>query len=362
MKDGKIQLGLVGAAFIAEIHIESIQKNPFAECLAVASPSSAPAFAAKRGVPLHFSDYRDMLALPELDGVLICCPNHLHVEVTEAAAAAGKPIFCEKPLCMNLAEADRMAKAVRESGVQFFYAEELCFTPKYVRVKQLADEGALGRVYHLKQSEKHSGPHMPWFWDVDRSGGGVTLDMGCHAFAFFRWFLGRPQAVSVTAHMGTYVHADRTRGDDQAVILVEFEREDGSRVLCMAEESWAKLGGMDDRVEAFGTEGCAYADLMKGNAIDTFSRVGVGYAVEKADVSTGWTFTVFEESWNYGFPQEIDHFVEVVRGNAEPLVTVEDGKAALEMIFAAYASAGQGKRIDLPFSSDASKPIDLWKR
>jgi predicted dehydrogenase len=129
----------------------------------------------------------------------------------------------------------------------------------------------------------------------------------------------------------------------------------------MAEESWAKFGGMDDRVEVFGTEGCTYANLLQGNALQTFSSVGVGYAVEKADISTGWTYTIFEESWNYGFPQEINHFVEVVRGNVEPLVTVEDGRDTLEILFAAYASAGQGKRIDLPFQTEAKKPYDVWK-
>src|SRR5581483_12285543 len=76
--------------------------------------------------------------------------------------------------------------------VKLMYAEELCFTPKYVRLKRLVDEGALGRPYLVKQAEKHDGPHAPWFWDVGRSGGGVTLDMGCHAFEFFRWLLGKP--------------------------------------------------------------------------------------------------------------------------------------------------------------------------
>ncbi len=360
MKDGKVQLGFVGASFIADIHISSLAKNPFAECLAVASPHTAPEFARKHGVPHHYSDYREMLALPELDAVLVLCPNRLHVGVVEAAAA-GKHLFCEKPLCMNLAEADRMRRAVEASGVRFFYAEELCFTPKYLRAKQLADEGALGKVYHIKQSEKHSGPHMPWFWDVEQSGGGVTMDMGCHAFCFFRWFLDRAKAVSVSAEMGTYVHADKTRGDDQAVILVEFEREDGSRVMTMAEESWAKFGGMDDRVEVYGSEGVTYANLLMGNALQTFSAVGIGYAVEKADISVGWTHTVFEENWNYGFPQELDHFVEVVRGNATPRVTLDDAIATLEMILAAYASAGQGRRIALPFPTDAAKPIDLWR-
>ncbi|MES4793382.1 MAG: oxidoreductase, partial [Chloroflexota bacterium] len=70
---------------------------------------------------------------------------------------------------------------------------------------------------------KHDGPHAPWFWDVQRSGGGVTFDMGCHAVEFFRWLLDKRPARSVYAQMGTYVHADKTEGDDNAIIIVEFE-------------------------------------------------------------------------------------------------------------------------------------------
>src|SRR5207248_3464460 len=108
-----------------------------------------------------------------------------------------------------------------------------------VRAKQLVEEGALGEVYLVKQSEKHNGPHSDWFWDVSRSGGGVTLDMGCHAFEFFRWILGKRAARSVNAQMGTYVHRDRTEGDDNAFVLVEFEGD----AVGLAEESWAKPGG-----------------------------------------------------------------------------------------------------------------------
>ena len=100
------------------------------------------------------------------------------------------------------------------------YAEELCFTPKYVRLKQLVDEGALGTVHLVKQAEKHDGPHADWFWDVQRSGGGVTMDMGCHAIEFFRWMLGgqggKARSRASMPQMGTYVHGDRTEGDDNA--------------------------------------------------------------------------------------------------------------------------------------------------
>ena len=103
------------------------------------------------------------------------------------------------------------------------YAEELCFAPKYERVRQLVKEGAVGDVYMLKQLEKHSGPHSDWFWDVDQSGGGVLMDMGCHAFGWFRWMLGgNPGVKSVWATMDTVraqgPHARRRqRGRDRRV-------------------------------------------------------------------------------------------------------------------------------------------------
>ena len=208
----------------------------------------------------------------------------------------------------------------------------------------------------LKQSEKHDGPHSPWFWDVEKSGGGVTLDMGCHAFEFFRWMLGKPKALSVYAEMDTYVHKDKTKGDDNAVIIVNFE----GGVTCVAEESWAKPGGMDDRAEVYGSRGVAYADLLHGNAIETYSMDGYGYAVEKAGSTKGWSFTIYEEAWNYGFPQEFEHFVDCVANDKQPMETGEDGKAVLEIIFAAYQSAGTGKKVPLPFRTKADKPYKLW--
>jgi predicted dehydrogenase len=249
-----------------------------------------------------------------------------------------------------------MIDACKNAGVKLMYAEELCFAPKYVRAKQLVDEGALGKVYLVKQCEKHFGPHADWFWDVDRSGGGVLLDMGCHGIEFARWILGRPQATSVYAHCATFVHKDKTRGDDNAIVIVEFEGD----AMALIEESWARQGGMDDRAEIYGNKGVTYADLLHGSALETYSEVGYGYAVEKAATTQGWTFTMYEEIWNYGFPQEMQHFVDSVRNDTPPAVTGEDGKAVLEIIFAAYASAGQGRKIPLPFATDANRPIDLW--
>jgi len=290
--------------------------------------------------------------------VVIGVPNFLHCDITLKAAKAGKHVVVEKPLCMNLAEADRMIEACKRANVKLMYAEELCFTPKYVRLKGLLDEGALGKPVLLKQSEKHDGPHADHFWDVERSGGGVTMDMGCHAIEFFRWLNGRTPITTVYAQMSTSVHTTRTQGDDNAIIILEF----ANGVIAIAEESWTKLGGMDDRAEIHGSEGVAYADVLQGNSIQTYSRRGVGYAVEKAGITTGWSFTMYEEIWNYGFPREFEHFVDCVKHDKPPRVTGEDGRAVLEVIFAAYESAGTGRKVRLPFETDVDKPYKLWKK
>jgi myo-inositol 2-dehydrogenase / D-chiro-inositol 1-dehydrogenase len=356
----KVKVGLIGSQFISTIHAESLKKVAEAEIVAVMSPteSHVAAFAQKFGIPRYFTSLDEMLALQDLDMIVIGAPNNLHRDITLKAAAAGKHIVVEKPLCMNIAEADQMIEACKKANVKLMYAEELCFTPKYVRLKGLLDEGALGKPVLLKQSEKHDGPHADHFWDVERSGGGVTMDMGCHAIQFFRWLNGNNPIKSVYAQMSTSVHTDKTKGDDNAILIFEFE----NGVIAVAEESWTKLGGMDDRAEIHGSEGVAYADVLHGNSIQTYSTKGVGYAVEKAGNTVGWSFTIYEEIWNYGFPQEFEHFVDCVQNNKQPLVTGEDGRAVLEAIYAAYESAGTGKKVMLPFKTDADKPYKLWKK
>lgn len=356
-----VKVGLIGSGFVADIHAHAIREFvPNAEVIAVASPTPGKAsqFARERNIPHAFEDYREMLRMSELDMITLSLPNDLHCEATLAAAAAGKHVVCEKPLCRTLEEADRMIDACKKSGVLLLYAEELLFAPKYVRAKKLVDEGALGTAFLVKQWEEHYGPHSAWFYDVNRSGGGVMLDMGCHSIEYARWVFGKQPVKSVYAQLGTYVHGDKTIGEDHAVVIVEYE---GGQIG-LAENSWAKPGGVDDRAEIYGTKGHTRADLLRGNALTTYSDVGYGYATEKMDTTTGWTFTMFEEIWNYGFPQEMQHFVNCVLGKEEPIETGEDGREVLKIILAAYQSAGEGRKIEFPYTPPVfERPIDLWK-
>jgi predicted dehydrogenase len=279
--------------------------------------------------------------------------------MTTDIARSGKHVVCEKPLCMTLDEADEMIDTCRRAGVLLLYAEELFFTPKYVRAKEMADQGAFGRLYLVKQSEKHFGPHSPWFWDMEQAGGGALMDLGCHGIAFCYWFLDRPAIRSVYCHLTTDVHGDKTTGEDNAICILEFE----NGATGLVENSWAKRGGMDDRVEVFGDGGLTYANLHMGNALPTYSERGYGYAVEKAPGTAGWSYPVYEEHWNYGIPQEMRHFARCVRGKETPIATGEDGRVVLEALCAGYASAREGRRIDLPFRpAGVKRPVDLWRQ
>ena len=116
----------------------------------------------------------------------------------------------------------------------------------------------------------------------------------------------------------------------------------------MIENSWAKGGGVDDRCEVYGKKGHTRADLLRGSSLLTYSEEGYGYAVEKAGVTRGYTFTMFEEIWNYGFPQEMQHFVNCVLGKETCMETGEDGREVLKIMYAAYQSAGEGRKIEWP--------------
>jgi predicted dehydrogenase len=360
--DSKVGIGIIGSRFQADCIAASVKMMPDeAEVVAVASPTpgNAEAFAKRHGIRGYYTDHRELLRDPRVELIHISAPNYAHARLTIDAARAGKHVVCEKPLCVTLEEADAMIDACAKASVLLLYAEELFFAPKYVKAKQMADEGAFGRIHLVKQGEKHSGPHADWFWDVDKSGGGALMDLGCHGIAFCWWFLGKPNVKSVYSQLSTQVHSDRTDGDDEAVTIIEFE----GGAIGVVENSWNRPGGMDDSIEIFGDKGQTYADMLMGNALPTYSEVGFGYAVEKASSTRGWTYPVFEEHWNYGFPQEMRHFARCVRGKETPISDGETGRVVQEVLYAAYASAGRGSKVNMPFHpKGVAKPIDLWKK
>src|SRR6185295_16067083 len=141
----KTKVALLGAGFIADIHIESYHRFvPDAEVVAIYTrdPKRAVAFAKKHRIKRAFSDLNKAIKESGCDVVDVCLPNFLHHRAVMTAAKAGKHVIIEKPLCLTLEDADEMIAACRKAKVKLMYAEELCFAPKYERVRKLVREGA----------------------------------------------------------------------------------------------------------------------------------------------------------------------------------------------------------------------------
>src|SRR5579862_10012054 len=133
---GKVKVGIIGSGFEADIHAASFKIMPEeAEVVAVASPTPGhpEALAKKYGIPRVFHDYRKMLKEKDNEMVTINAPNALHCQMTRDIALSGKHVVCEKPLAMTLEECDEMIDVCKKQGVQLGYAEELFFTPKYLK-------------------------------------------------------------------------------------------------------------------------------------------------------------------------------------------------------------------------------------
>src|SRR2546428_2682699 len=206
MGNGRVKVGIIGSQFQADIQAASFQIMPHdAEVVAVASPTpgNAAELAKKFGIPRAYTDYREMLKERDIEMVTIAAPNSLHAQMTKDIAAAGKHIVCEKPLAMTIAEGEEMIAVAKRHGVLLMYGEELFFTPKYLKAKEMADAGGVGKIHLVKQNEKNFGPHNPWVLDVNRSRGGALMDLGCHGIAVFYLFFGGSPVQNFFLSLGT---------------------------------------------------------------------------------------------------------------------------------------------------------------
>jgi len=352
-----IGVGIVGSGFIAQVHLDALRTVQDCEVVAVADVDSnrGKAFAQGNKVQGFYTGHRAMLEDDAVDAVVVCVPNCFHAEVTLDALESGRHVICEKPLALTLEDGERMLATAEDKGLVLGYAEELCFVPKFEKVKEMVVSGGIGKPYLVRQCEKHEGPYSPWFWKEKEAGGGILMDMGCHSISCIHWVLGKPRVKSVYAQMGTFLHGEITKEEDHVIIIMEFE--DGS--IGQAEASWALKGGMDSTLEVFGTEGVVYADLLKGMGLKAFTEDGFP---SMPDQGRGWIQPGYEMSWNNGYPQEDRHFIECMRTGRTPSQSGRDGIDILEIILAAYHSAGIGQKVKLPFRpKDIGVPVHLWQ-
>ncbi len=205
MKNGKLQIGLIGAGGIAKgVHLPGWKKIKEAEVVAVAdiNKDAAQAVADEHGIPHVFTDFRDLIKL-DLDAVDICTPNKFHTPATLAALNAGQHVLCEKPLAVTTAEIRQMGKLADRKKLVLMTGQHMRFLAHSQAVKKWAETGALGDVYHARVRAMRRAwiPCSPGFLDPKLSGGGPCMDIGVHALDNCLWVMGdaKPVRVSGTA-------------------------------------------------------------------------------------------------------------------------------------------------------------------
>ena len=161
----RIRTAVIGAGFIGPAHVEAVRRLGCADVMVLAEvdPAVAEKKARMLGLSRFTSNIDEVLSDPDIDVVHVCTPNDLHYPVSKKALEAGKHVVCEKPLARTLADAREMLDAAERAGIKLMYAELICFAPRYMRAKELMDEGAFGRVFQIKHGESHYGPHSDWF-------------------------------------------------------------------------------------------------------------------------------------------------------------------------------------------------------
>jgi predicted dehydrogenase len=337
-----VNIAMLGSGFVAEFYMQGLANVNGQQVVVNYSRSSKRAreFAARWSIPESSTDRDAVIARDDIDLFVIALPNEEHLPVAEALAGARRNQVCTKPLGRNRTEARAMWKAARKSGKLHGYAETEVFAPAVVKARETIERGGVGRVIWVRSRESHSGPHSPHFWDIEKTGGGAMNDLACHCVEAARYFFGKQdKVVEAMAWGGTFVHGKKTKGEDNALLVLQFEG--GGVAHC--ELSWTTKGGLDLRNEVHGSDGSIFTDVTRGAPLSTFTSRAAGYVIEKADIDFGWTRPLPEEAFAYGYQAEMRHFVECVREGAEPRETYADGYAVNCILDAGYESMRKRK-------------------
>jgi predicted dehydrogenase len=391
----RLGIGFIGGGFITKFHIQSFVGVRNADILGVmsrtkSSAEESAALARTLGVgdAKAYDTITDMIADPDIHALWICSPNFARIDTMEEIVNAIESgvgeligIACEKPLGRNVAEAKKVLELAQRVNLLDGYLENQVFSPSITRGKEIIWERAVkatGRPYLARTAEEHSGPHMPWFWEGELQGGGVLNDMMCHSVEEARFVLTEPGApreslkpISVNAYASCLKwqqpkYADiltetsdgkldyRNRpSEDFARSLIEYETEDGQKLVVETTTSWCFVGaGLRLSMELFGPE---YSMFM--NTLDTdlklfFSReVAANQGedmVEKQNAESGVMPVVSSEEEVYGYTAENRHMVESFLVGKRPKENFSDGVNVTELLMTAYMSAEEGKTIQFP--------------
>ncbi len=387
----RVRIGLIGSGFVATLHMHAYRRvyGLEAEVRRVASTSpDVAAFARAHAIPKAGQDWRALLRDPEIDVVDICTPPVLHAGMVVEALAAGKHVICEKPFtgyfgrpgdvapigrtvpkatmyARVMEEMDRTCAAIRTSGRLFCYAEDWVYAPAVRKIAEIL--AATGdRILFMKGEESHSGSHAPHAAQWAASGGGAVIRQGCHPLSALLHLKAVEAAArgetamvrDVTCDVGVltagldarehaYIQARPEDVEDWGTITLSFA--DATKATVFAGDM--VLGGVRNLVEVYTTGGTLFGNMAPNNHVTTYltdeSRLGDVYFTEKVDRKTGWQFPCIDEEATRGYLGEIQDFMECAAFGRQPLAGVELARQAIQVHYAAYLSAEEGRRVVL---------------
>jgi predicted dehydrogenase len=351
-----LRVGIIGCGRISDLHVAGYRSHPGAEVVAVADTDVAAASRRGRAWGLAedaiHADAAELLRRDDLDAVEILVPHHLHAELTAGAIAAGKHVALQKPMTVDLAEADALIGQAAAAGVQLKVFENFVFYPPIQHAKRLIEEGAIGepRSIRLKSNAGRSAsawevPPEAGLWRLDpaRCGGGpMVFDDGHHKFSIAWWLFGGLPA-EVHAFIGRDELAPGFELDQPSV--VSWRYADGrvgtlEVVFSPGLDLWTEQYAQDDRVEVTGTEGVLWVMQGHGRLLD------VPPVLLHRDGRTR-TFPDLPARWADSFEASVHDFVDALATGRPPVLTGEDGREVLRFALAAQRSAAEHTTVAL---------------
>ena len=328
----KINVGIIGAGRIGQVHAKSITYHiPQAKIVAISDiyVEGAKKVAEELGIPNYYEDYHEILNNPEINAVLICSSTDTHADIAVEAAKAGKNIFCEKPVDLTVAKIKKVIEAVDEAGVKLQIGFNRRYDHNFAEIKNLENKGKIGELQTITSRD----PEPPPISYVKVSGG-IFLDMTVHDFDMARFIGGEVEEVYANAAV-TVDPAIGEAGDvDTALVALKFK----SGAIGVIDNCRKAAYGYDQRLEVFGSKGQASA------ANDTPTNVSF---IDVTGNMTDKPLYFFLERYMQSFTDEMTEFIDCVINDKPTKTTVYDGLEALRLGLAAKLSVAEHRPVKL---------------
>ncbi|MGO4548215.1 inositol 2-dehydrogenase [Paenibacillus sp. 2TAB23] len=331
----KVTIGIIGAGRIGKIHADNLLRLPQVQITAVSDLFAGPElieWASERGIAKVTKDSSDIINDPSIDAIFICSSTDTHVPLIKEAAKAGKHVFCEKPLSMDIGRTEEAVQAAEEAGIKLQIGFNRRFDHNFKRVREHVLIGSVGTPHIVKITSRDPNPPHE---DYIRVSGGIFMDMMIHDFDMARYLTGS-EVTEVYAQGGVLIDPVFGKYGDVDTAIVTLRFENGA--LGVIDNSRQAAYGYDQRVEVFGSKGSVAAGNDHPNTTEVSSAEGV---------SRDKPLHFFLERYNEAYIDETRQFIACL-ANGQPLpVTGEDGVKAEMIALAAKLSHQLGRPIKI---------------